>query len=268
MQPSDGWIFYLIAGVFVVLPGLIAALGLVTLFRTWRFGQNSVEVTGRVVEVRQIRHLGEQTMDRYSYQPVFEFRAPDGSVMRGAASAHGRNTALPIGSEHRIRVDLAAPELVRLSSATHWITGLAMVLIGAGCAAVGVMALMPSGGCGRPGAARSQSPALLPAASAWPGVPPARLEQTRQDLAARAESRWFLGAASTRGEVKRAELRRRAVRTFAEHVRKAVGGQFVAADRFGERDFQDFDHAPDHQLRIRQLRNRMGHCQVTFGCAS
>ncbi len=146
MDPSEGWIFYLIAGLFVALPALIAVMGVVTLFKTWRFQHNSVEVTGRVVEVRTIRNLGEQAMDRDTFQPVFEFRAPDGRVMRGASSVHGRNSALPIDSEHRIRVDLAAPELVRLSSGAHWITGLAMVLIGCGGAAVGILALMPSAG--------------------------------------------------------------------------------------------------------------------------
>ena len=146
MDPSEGWIFSLIAGVFVVLPALIAVLGVVLLFRTWRFRQNSVEVTGRVVEVRTIRNLGAKAMDRDTFQPVFEFRAPDGGVMRGASSVHGRNTSLPVDSEHRIRVDLAAPELVRLSSVAHWITGLGMVAIGGGCAAVGVMALMPAAG--------------------------------------------------------------------------------------------------------------------------
>ena len=130
MDDGPNWLMPLIFVCFVAIPGIMTFLGLKTLIKFWRFRRGSVAVSGKVVEVKTINHVGAgPDQPKVSYQPTFEYDAPDGTRRRGTAATY-TDTQFPINAMRKIHVNYDTPDEVHLDQNGALITALAMVLIG------------------------------------------------------------------------------------------------------------------------------------------
>ena len=132
---SEGFLFMIpLFLCFLAIPLLFAYFGLTLVLGAWRLRRHGVWVMGTVVEVRTIESLGENGLHRFSYQPIFEFRDPDGTVLRGAAGSYGNTNTDPVGSQRDILVDFSNPDLVQVSPYARLLTGVAFLVVGLGIA--------------------------------------------------------------------------------------------------------------------------------------
>jgi hypothetical protein len=88
---------------------------------------------GTVVEVKTIHSLGQQDGQQYSYQPIFEFAALDGTTLCGAAGSYGQSNRYPVGSQRQVLVDLDKPDMVFMSNWFRLAVGAIMIVLGLGC---------------------------------------------------------------------------------------------------------------------------------------
>ncbi len=130
MDDGPGWLMPLIFVCFVAIPGIMTLLGLKALIKFWRFRRGSVAVTGKVVAVKTINHVGAgHNQPQVTYQPTFEYDAPDGTRLRGIAATYATKQ-FPINAMQKIHVNFATPDEIHLDQNGALITALAMVLIG------------------------------------------------------------------------------------------------------------------------------------------
>jgi hypothetical protein len=147
MNDTPGWVSALFFAGFVLFPLLIAYLGVNVVRGALRFRKHGVGVMGTVVEVKTIHHVGEaHDMHRYSYQPIFEFEAPDGTMLRGEAGSYGYTDKYPAGTQREILVDFAKPEMVFMSKSYRLYFGLFMIVFGLAFGGFALFAL--TGGLG------------------------------------------------------------------------------------------------------------------------
>ena len=147
MEDTPFWLYALVIVCFVLFPLLIAFFGLKVFLGALRFRKHGVWVPGTVVEVKKIRGVGEtNSIDEYSYQPIFEFEAPDGSKLRGEAGSYGHTNEYPVGSQREILVDFENPDMVFMSASYRLYFGLAMILFGFGIASFVLYAFFVSDG--------------------------------------------------------------------------------------------------------------------------
>jgi uncharacterized protein DUF3592 len=133
IEMSD-WVLIVIMLVFMAIPLLIGFLGVKTLHGALRARKHGTWVMGTVVEVKTIHSLGQRDGQQYSYQPIFEFAAPDGTTLRGAAGSYGQSNRYPVGSQREVLVDFDKPDMVFMSGWYRLVFGAFMIVFGLGCA--------------------------------------------------------------------------------------------------------------------------------------
>ena len=141
MNEMPIWVIAVIALLFVILPLLVGFLGLHIVSGAIRMRRHGKWVSGTVVEVKEIRHLGKNPPYNYSYQQVFEFAAPDGRLLRGVAGSYNHQNSMPVGTRRDILVDFGRPEMVFLTATNRLVTGAIIALIGLGIAGFGCYTL-------------------------------------------------------------------------------------------------------------------------------
>jgi hypothetical protein len=147
MEEMPGWVFALIIVCFIVLPLLIVFAGVVVVRGALRFRKHGVWVTGTVAEVKTIHNVGEvHAFERYSYQPIFEFEAPDGTMLRGEAGSYGHTNDSPVGTQRQILVDFDNPGMVLVSGSYRLVFGAFMIVFGLVIAGFGGFAAFGSSG--------------------------------------------------------------------------------------------------------------------------
>lgn len=134
IEMSD-WVLTVIMLVFMAIPLLIGFLGVKTLRGALRARKHGTWVMGTVVEVKTIHSLGQQDGQQYTYQPIFEFAAPDGTTLRGAAGSFGQTDRYPVGSQREVLVDFDKPDMVFMSNWYRLVLGALMAVFGLGCTA-------------------------------------------------------------------------------------------------------------------------------------
>lgn len=127
------WVLAAILLVIMAIPLLIGFLGVKTLRGAVRARKHGAWVMGTVVEVKTIHSLGQQDAQKYSYQPIFEFAAPDGTTLRGAAGSYGQSNRYPVGSQREVLVDFDTPDMVFMSGWNRLAVGALMTVFGLGC---------------------------------------------------------------------------------------------------------------------------------------
>jgi Protein of unknown function (DUF3592) len=133
IEMSD-WVLAVIMLVFMAIPLLIGFLGVKTLRGALRARKHGAWVMGTVVEVKTIHSLGQRDGQQYSYQPIFEFAAPDGTTLRGEAGSYGQTNRYPVGSQREVLVDFDKPDMVFMSGWYRLAFGTIMIVFGLGCA--------------------------------------------------------------------------------------------------------------------------------------
>jgi len=73
-------------------------------------------VMGTLVEVNATHSLGQQGAKKYSYQPIIEFAAPDGTTLRGEAGNYRHACRYPAGSQCKVLVEFDKRDMVVMSS--------------------------------------------------------------------------------------------------------------------------------------------------------
>lgn len=132
IEMSD-WVLAVIVLVLMVVPLLIGFLGVKTLRGALRARKHGAWVMGIVVEVKTIHSLGQQDGQQYSYQPIFEFAAPDRTTLRGAAGSYGQSNRYPVGSQREVLVNFDKSDMVFMSSWYRLVFGALMIAFGLGC---------------------------------------------------------------------------------------------------------------------------------------
>ncbi|MEM1040530.1 MAG: DUF3592 domain-containing protein [Pseudomonadota bacterium] len=94
------------------------------------------------VGVKTIHHVGSHGPDQFSYQPIFEFAAPNGTVLRGEAGSYGNTNRHAVGDRREVLMDFDNPDIVLLSGWFRLATGIVMVAFGFVGAAFMVFALV------------------------------------------------------------------------------------------------------------------------------
>lgn len=135
MDEIPDWMLAVIMLCFMAIPLLIAFLGVGVLRGALRARKHGAWVMGTVVEVKTIHNLGTYGMQQFSYQPIFEFAALDGTTLRGEAGSYGHTNRYPVGSQREVLVDFDKPDMVLMSSWYRLFFGALMIVFGLGCAA-------------------------------------------------------------------------------------------------------------------------------------
>lgn len=133
MNEMSDWVLAVIVLVFMAVPLLIGVLGVKTLRGALRARKNGAWVMGTVVEVKETYNVGDGGMQKTLYQPIFEFAAPDGTTLRGAAGSYGQSNRYPVGSQREVLVDFDKPDMVFMSSWYRLAVGALMTVFGLGC---------------------------------------------------------------------------------------------------------------------------------------
>jgi len=142
MDTLPPWVLALIFVLFVALPIGIFVIGGRLILMTLRFKERAQPTSGTVVEVKETYNIGEDNVDRYTYQPAFEFASQDGRVLRGTSASSGSNMNYDIGSIHTILVDFENPSIVHTKGNHAMIVGVGCVVVGGTTAIVGIGALL------------------------------------------------------------------------------------------------------------------------------
>lgn len=72
---------------------------------------------------------------RHLDQPIFEFAAQDGALLRGEAVSFGQKNRYPVGSQWEVLVESDKPEMVYMSNWNRLAIGVFMTVLGLGGAA-------------------------------------------------------------------------------------------------------------------------------------
>ncbi len=75
---------------------------------------------------------GETDPLKFSYQPIYEFAAPDRSILQGEAGSYDTTNYVMVGSEPKIPVDFDKPDIVYVSRWNRHIFAAFMILLGLG----------------------------------------------------------------------------------------------------------------------------------------
>lgn len=118
---------------FMLIPLVFAYFGVVVLCGALRVLKHGQWVMGTVVEVKEIYHFGKIGAQQYSYQPIFEFTAPDGARLRGGAGNYGNTNPYPVGSQRKVLVDFDNPDPVAMSSWFRLVFGAGLTVFGLVC---------------------------------------------------------------------------------------------------------------------------------------
>lgn len=141
MDTPPFWIRVLVFTLFVALPIGFVIIGSRLTLKTLRFKERAQSVTGTVIEVIKTNDPADGQSEQFVYQPVFEFPAPDGTVLRGTSVSTSSNMSYTIGSQHSILVDFDDPATVHTKGNHSLIIGVACVLVGGVSAAFGLSAV-------------------------------------------------------------------------------------------------------------------------------
>ena len=136
------WVFSVVLLCFAAVPLVIGCLGIGVVRGALRARKHGVWVTGTAVEVKTIHYVGSHGPDQFSYQPIFEFAAPDGMVLRGAAASYGNTNRYAVGDEREVLVNFDNPEIVLISGWYRLAIGTVMVVFGFSIAAFMALALI------------------------------------------------------------------------------------------------------------------------------
>jgi len=135
MNEMPDWVLAVILLCCIAILLLIPYLGVNVLRGALRARKHGTWVMGTVVEVKTIHSLGQQGAQKISYQPIFEFAAQDGTILRGYAGSYGHTNSYPVGSQREVLVDFDKPDMVYMSSWYRLVIGAFMIVFGLGCAA-------------------------------------------------------------------------------------------------------------------------------------
>jgi len=135
------WIAVLIFVLLVAMPIGFVIIGIRLTLKTRRFKERAQSVTGTVIEVIKTNSTADGMSELYVYQPVFEFPALDGTVLRGTSASNSSNMNYTIGSRHPILVDFDDPSIVHTKGNHTLIIAVACMLIGGVIAAFGISAV-------------------------------------------------------------------------------------------------------------------------------
>ncbi|WP_323770737.1 DUF3592 domain-containing protein [Antarctobacter sp.] len=135
MDTLPDWVLAVIMLFCIALALLFAVLGFGVLRSALRALKHGTWVVGTVIEVKQIYHAGQVNSQKFSYQPIYEFAAPDGLLLRGEAGSYDHTNGTMVGSQQKILVDFEKPDIVYVSRWTRLVFGAVMLLFGLGCAA-------------------------------------------------------------------------------------------------------------------------------------
>jgi len=135
------WFLVLVSTLFVAMPIGFVVIGSRLTLKTLRFKERAQSIVGTVVEVIKTNNPADTHSPLHVYQPVFEFPAPDGSVLRGKSASISSNMNYTIGSQHPILVDFDDPATVHTKGNHALIIGVMCVLVGGVSAAFGLSAV-------------------------------------------------------------------------------------------------------------------------------
>jgi hypothetical protein len=141
MEEPGGYVQLLMLVCFVLIPAIVALVGVVMLLRVQKFHKAAVRVTGTVVSVRTIRNLGTTNRDETSYRPTFAFDAPDGTRMQAETGSSGPAMDYPVNSTRPVWVDFSNPTVVHVSGPLLLLAALACIGIGGTMALIGMYVL-------------------------------------------------------------------------------------------------------------------------------
>ncbi|MEL6737101.1 MAG: DUF3592 domain-containing protein [Pseudomonadota bacterium] len=141
MEVIPDWIIFVVLLCFAAVPLAIGYFGIGVVRGALRARKHGVWVTGTVVDVKAIHNVGTHGPDQFSYQPIFEFAAPDGQVLRGAAGSYGNTNRYTVGDEREVLVDFDNPDIVLMSGWYRLAIGTVMVVFGLSIAAFLAFAL-------------------------------------------------------------------------------------------------------------------------------
>ncbi|MEM9678115.1 MAG: DUF3592 domain-containing protein [Pseudomonadota bacterium] len=130
MDNMPDWIISVVLLCFAAIPLAIGYFGIGVVRGALRARKHGVWVTGTVIEVKTIHHVGSHGPDQFSYQPIFEFAAPDGQVLRSAAGSYGNTNRYTVGDKREVLVDFDNPDIVLVSGWYRLAIGTVMVVFG------------------------------------------------------------------------------------------------------------------------------------------